>query len=297
LDSKEELAMKFALAVSMCDPGHYLPLARAAEEQGFRSLAVPDGPFYPKQTRGKYPYTEDGERFWPDDIPFLDPWVVIPAMAAVTEKLRFFTAVMKLPLRSPLLVAKTVSSAALLSGGRVSLGVGLSWIPEEFEWCGADWENRGASLDEAIQAIREVLKGGWREFHGKHYDFGPLKMSPPPSAPVPIIVGGHSSPALRRAARYGDGWTSANIGEQELRGYVEQLKRKLDEEGRSLDGFEIQGMPTDVSDAEGFARLESYGVSEVLVWPWALYEADPLSLDAKLESVARFGEQVIAPLA
>ena len=176
--------MKFALAVSMCDPSHYLPLARAAEEHGWTSIAVPDGPFYPRETRGRYPYSADGERFWPDDAPFLDPWVVIPAMAAVTERLRFFTGVLKLPIRSPLLVAKTVASAALLSGDRVALGVGLSWIPEEFEWCGTDWETRGPRTDEAIAAIREVLKGGWREFHGKYYDFGPLKMSPPPRRPV-----------------------------------------------------------------------------------------------------------------
>ena len=77
--------MKFALAVSMCDPAHYLPLARAAEAHGFHSLAVPDGPFYPKETRGKYPYTEDGEIFWPLDAPWPDPWVTIGAMASVTS--------------------------------------------------------------------------------------------------------------------------------------------------------------------------------------------------------------------
>jgi alkanesulfonate monooxygenase SsuD/methylene tetrahydromethanopterin reductase-like flavin-dependent oxidoreductase (luciferase family) len=201
---------------------------------------------------------------------------------------------MKLPIRAPLLVAKTVSSAAVLSGNRVALGVGLSWIPEEFEWCGTDWDTRGPRTDEAIEAIREVLRGGWREYHGTHYDFGPLKMSPPPSEPVPIIVGGHSERALHRAARLGDGWTSANIDEAQLAGYVKKLGQYLDEAGRGDEPFEIQGMPLDVGDPEGFARVEALGVTEVLVWPWALYGADPVSLDAKLESVERFGAEVIA---
>ena len=288
--------MKFALAVSMCEASHYLPLARAAEEHGWSTLAVPDGPFYPKETRGRYPYTPDGERFWPDDIPFMEPWVVIPAMAAVTSRLRFCTAVMKLPIRAPLLVAKTVGSAAVLSNNRVCLGVGLSWIPEEFEWCGTDWDSRGPRTDEAIAVIREVLRGGYREFHGEHYDFGPLKMSPTPTEPVPILVGGQSKAALRRAARLGDGWTSANVPMAELRGYVEQLQTFLAEEGREADPFEIQGMAVDVSDAEGFRELFAMGVSEAVVWPWDVYGADPTSLEAKLDSVARFGDEIIAKL-
>lgn len=286
--------MKFALAVSMCDAAHYLPLARAAETHGWSSLAVPDGPFYPRETRGRYPYTEDGARFWPDDIPFLEPWVVIPAMAAVTEHLRFFTAVLKLPIRAPLLVAKTVGSAAVLSGNRVSLGVGLSWIPEEFEWCGTEWESRGPRTDEAIELIREVLRGGYREYHGKHYDVGPLKMSPPPDEPVPILVGGHSPAALRRAARLGDGWTSANVDEATLVGLVERLRAQLAEAGRADAPFEIQGMALDVVDVEGFRRLEALGVTEAVVWPWMVYGQEPDSLQVKLDAVARFGDEIIA---
>ena len=118
--------MRFSLALAMSDPAHYLPLAQAADDAGFYGFAVPDGPFYPAKVSAKYPYSPDGERFWPADTPMLEPWVVIPAMAAVTQRLRFQTMVLKLPIRQPLLVARTVGTAAVLSGNRVELGVGLS---------------------------------------------------------------------------------------------------------------------------------------------------------------------------
>ena len=103
--------MQFSLALPMLPPEHFLPLARAAEDAGYGSIAVPESVFFPEEVSAGYPYTADGGRFWAPETPFLDPFVAIPAMAAVTERISFYTNVLKLGIRDPLLVAKTVSSA------------------------------------------------------------------------------------------------------------------------------------------------------------------------------------------
>ena len=126
--------MRWTVAFPMFPADHLLPMARAAEAAGFDTIAVPDSVFFPEKVSAEYPYSADGGRFWAPETPFLDPFVSIAAMVAVTERIRFLTNVVKLPIRDPLLVAKQLSSMAVLSNDRVGLGVGLSWIPEEFAW-------------------------------------------------------------------------------------------------------------------------------------------------------------------
>jgi probable F420-dependent oxidoreductase len=286
--------MKFTLALAMVEPSQYLALAKVAEELGFDSVAVPDAVFYPERISARYPYTQDGDRFWGADAPWLEPWVAIPAMAAVTTRLRFYTNVIKLGIRHPLLVAKIVGSSAVLSGNRVALGVGLGWIPEEFAWCGQDYASRGRRVDEAIEVIRAVLRGGMVEYHGKHYDFDRLQMSPAPTEPVPIYVGGLSTPALRRAARLGDGWISVMNTEHELTAIISELQRLLAEYGRAGELFEIKVVCTDVFDADGYRRLEERGVTDVITMPWYFYGGDMNPLEAKRSAMERFAGQVIA---
>jgi len=281
----------FSVALPMLPPEHFLPLARAAEQAGFTSIAVPESVFFPEQVSADYPYTADGGRFWAADTPFLDPFVAIPAMAALTERIRFFTNVLKLGIRDPLLVAKTVSSAAALADGRVGLGVGLSWIPEEFEWLGKDMRTRGARTDEAIEIIRLVCTGEFVEFHGRHYDFGRLIVRPVPSAPVPIYVGGLSEPGLRRAARAGDGWISVANTTDEVAEVVPRLAELRREFGRSEDPFEIKALCTDAFEASGFRRMADIGVTEAMVCPWFYRPGDVESLDHQVESVLAFGEE------
>jgi probable F420-dependent oxidoreductase len=226
----------------------------------------------------------------------MEPWVVIPAMAAVTQRRRFYTHVLKLPIRHPLLVAKTIASAAVLSGERILLGVGTSWIPEEAAWCGTDFRTRGKRTDEAIEIIRLCLGGGMVSWQGEHYQFGPLEMAPVPSAPVPIIVGGHSRAALRRAARLGDGWCSANLTTAEVAPLVQQVRALREEAGRAEEPFEIQALCTDAFDADGFRRMRDIGVTDAIVWPWPLFGGNPAELEDKLDSLARFAETIIEPL-
>jgi probable F420-dependent oxidoreductase len=286
--------VQFTVAAAMLAPAHYLPVARTAEACGFDAVAVPDSVFYPERVSAPYPYTPTGERFWDPETPWLEPWVAIPAMAAVTTRLRFYTNVIKLAIRAPLLVAKTVGSAAVLSDNRVALGVGLGWIPEEFAWCGQDYASRGRRADEAIEVIRAVLSGGWVEYHGTYYDFDRLQMSPAPAASVPIYVGGLSRAALRRAARLGDGWISVVHTEREIRGYVAELRRLRAEYGRDRTPFEIKVVCADVVDADGCRRLEDEGVTDLITMPWFLYGGALDSLDAMCAGMRRFAGEVIA---
>jgi probable F420-dependent oxidoreductase len=285
--------MKFTVAVAMSDPSHYLPVARCADESGWDAVAVPDAPFFPETVTVPYPYVPGGQRFWSADTPWIDPWVAIPAMAAVTTRIRFYTHVLKLPLRHPLLVAKTVGSAAVLSNNRVGLGVGLSWIPEEFTWCGVDFATRGPRADEALAIIRGLLRGGMFEHHGRHYDFGRLQMSPAPTEPVPIYVGGHSEPALRRAARLGDGWCSAMSTEEETRRFIARLRELRAEHGRDHEPFEIQVSSIDAFDVAGYQRLADLGVTDVITQPWLIYGGGPAaSIQEKEDAIKRFADDV-----
>lgn len=291
--------MRFTVPLPMMPADHYVPMAKAAEEHGFDSIAVPDSVFYPETVSGEYPFSADGGRWWPAETPFLDPFVAIPAMAAVTERITFFTNVLKLPLRHPLLVAKQVASIAALSGDRFRLGVGISWIPEEFAWTGTEMRTRGARTDEAIEIIRLVCAGGgpaWVEHHGQHYDFDRLMIAPAPEQPVRVLVGGHSDFAMRRAARLGDGWISANVMATELEELVARLHGHLADAGRSPEGFEVNGLAMDVLDADGFRRLGAAGVTECQVVPWYFYGGDPNDLGVQLDSLRRFADEVLGEL-
>src|SRR5690606_38184464 len=219
---------------SMCDPSHYLPLAIEAERAGFSSMTVPDSLCFPEASDSKYPYTPDGNREFLRGKPFLDPFCLISAMGAVTERLRFTTFVVKLPIRHPVLVAKQAASVAVLTGGRFAFGVGLSPWPEDFAVTGTDWKTRGARMDEMIEIVRGLTSPardgaagaggdarGWRasgffSHRGEHYQVPSIEMCPVPAAPIPILIGGHAEPALRRAARLGDGWMHAGGDPAEL---------------------------------------------------------------------------------
>jgi probable F420-dependent oxidoreductase len=292
----------------MFAPDHLLALAPVVQDAGFAAVAVPDSVFFPEHVSADYPYSPDGSRFWPADTPFVDPLIAVAAMSALTTNLRFVTNVVKAPLRHPLLLAKEVASVASLNSGRLQLGVGLSWIPEEFEWLGTSMRTRGARLDEAIDIISMVCGGGgpqWVEYHGKHYDFGRLMVSPAPDAAVPIIIGGHSEPALARAARVGDGWISVQTTTDEVRAIVSQLAELRADADRSDVPFDIVALcldiPPDASGIEAFATLGAEiadaGMRAVFqVVPWFFTGGDPGDLDVRRRALTDFGTNVIAPL-
>ena len=193
--------MKFSYSQAMCDPSFHLPMAIEAEKAGYHGMVVPDNLGYPGPSKVKYPYTADGDNSFLEGKPFIEPFILISAMAAVTSTLRFGTLVVKLPVRQPYIVAKQATSLAVISNNRFSFGVGLSPWPEDFAVTGQDWKSRGKRMDEMIDILRGLETGEFFEFHSEHYDIQPIKMCPTPTEPIPILIGGHAEPALKRAAR------------------------------------------------------------------------------------------------
>lgn len=289
--------MKWTLAAALVPADRLLDLARTAETAGYNSVALPDSVFYPEKVSAKYPYTKDGSRFWSAETEFIDPFVAIPAMAAVTSHLEFHTNVFKLPLRDPLLTAKQVASIAVLSENRFALGVGLSWIPEEFTFTGTAMRTRGARTDEAVEIIKAVCAGKgpqWVEFHGRHYDFDRLMISPAPNRPVPIYIGGHSEPALARTARIGDGWISVNTTPDKIIDACTRLAELRAEHGRADQPFEIIAGPVGAVSLDDYRRLEDAGVTECQAAPWWQYRVRPDDRAGMLDAARRFADEVIA---
>jgi len=286
--------MRFTYAESMCDPSQYLPLAIAAEQAGWTSFTVPDSIIYPEHSDSKYPYTPDGNREFLEGRPFIEPFSLIPAMGAVTERLRFTTFVVKLPIRLPVLVAKSAASVAVLTGNRFGFGVGLSPWPEDFRACGQDWKSRGKRMDEMIEIIRGLMTGEYFEYHGEYYDIESLKICPTPTQPLPILIGGHTEPALRRAARLGDGWMHAGGDQNILERLITRLGELRREYGREREPFEIHAISMDAYSVDGVRRLEDVGVTDAIVGFRNAYEPDTQTLEHKLTALRQFAENVIA---
>lgn len=288
--------MRFSYAESMIDPTFYGPLARAAEDAGYDSMVIPDSICYPKEATSVYPYNPDGTREFLDGKPFIDPFVLMASLAAQTERLRFATFVLKLPVRAPVLVAKQATSLAVLTGNRLRLGVGVSPWEEDFAVTGVPYTRRGKRTDEAIDIVRGLGSGEYFEYHGEIYDIPALKLNPVPTEPVPILVGGHSEAALRRAATRGDGWMHAGGGPEDLPTMMARLAELRREAGRDHLPFELHVASLDAYSADGIARLEEQGVTDVIVgFRWVYAEGpDTETLQTKLDNLRRYGEDVIA---
>jgi probable F420-dependent oxidoreductase len=288
--------MRFSYAESMTDPSFYLPLARAAEEAGFDSMVVPDSICYPEESDARYPYNPDGTREFLDGKPFLEPFSLIPAMGAVTETLRFITFVLKLPIRHPVLVAKQVSSTAVLTDNRLLLGVGSSPWPEDYAVCDVPWEGRGKRMDEQIDVLRGLLVGGYFEYHGEVFDVPSIKMSPTPTKPVPILIGGHHEAALRRAAQVGDGWLHGGGDPEDLPGLLDRLTELRRQYGTLDKDFEIEVISLDAYSVDGVEKLEELGVTGVIVGFRYPYDVGPDTepLQTKIDNLQRFSDDVIA---
>lgn len=285
--------MRFSIGLAFGPPEHYLPIARAADDAGYWAVACSDHVLNIEELKTPYPYTDDGARRWELRTPWLDPWVAIGAMGAVTTRLHFLTNVYVLPLRNPLVTAKAVATASVLTNGRVAMGIGMGWCEEEFDLLEQPFRQRGARADEALEVIRAAWTGDIVDYRGDFYDLPRFEMNPPTPGPVPIYVGGTSEPALRRAARH-DGWVSDLASTDELGGF----RRRIDEHratlGRSDEPFALVGSPNDAIDADGFRRAGEVGVTDVLTMPWVFYSGFTDVLDEKIEGIYRFADDVLS---
>jgi probable F420-dependent oxidoreductase len=288
--------MRFSYAESMIDPSFYAPLARAAEEAGYHSMVIPDSICYPLHADTVYPYSPDGSREFLEGKPFVEPFSLIPFLGAVTSRIRFTTFVVKMPIRNPVLLAKQATSTAVLTGNRLVLGVGTSPWREDYDVLGVEWAGRGQRMDESIAILRGLAGGGFFEHHGRCFDVPAVQIAPVPDEPIPVLIGGHSDAALRRAARVGDGWMHGGGDPADLPrllGRLTDFRREAGTEGRP---FEVHVISADAYTADGVRRLEEQGVTDVIIgfrWPYTVGpDAEPLS--QKLDSLRRFADDVIA---
>lgn len=288
--------MKFGYHASMCNPAFYRDLAIATEAAGFDTFTLPDSICYPQEADSKYPYNADGSREFLDGVPFIEPFSLVPWMGAVTKKLKFSTSVMKLPIRNPVLVAKSLTSVAVLTDNRFLFGVGVSPWKEDFEICGQPWEGRGQRMDEMIDIIRGLCSGEYFGFQSEHYQIPAHKLCPVPTQPVPILIGGHSEPALKRAALRGDGWIGAGSTLDQLQTMIGKMQQYRREYGREHVPFDIQAMTAEAYTPDGIKRLEDLGVTEVLVGFRNAYAGGPdnRTLEQMIGELKHYADNVIA---
>src|SRR5258708_8546467 len=282
----------------MTSPSFYAPLARAADEAGYDSMVVPDSICYPEQASSVYPFNPDGTREFLEDKPFLEPFSLIPALGAVTERIRFVTFVLKLPVRDPVLVAKQATSTAVLTGNRLALGVGSSPWREDYEVLGVPWERRGQRMDEELAVIRGLTAGGFFSYHGEIFALPRAKIAPVPTEPLPILVGGHGDAALCRAARAGDGWLHGGGDPEHLPGLLARLAAFRELEGTADRPFEVHVISMEAYSAAGVRRLEEQGVTDVIVgfrWPYHV-GPDHEPLAEKIANLRRYAHDVIAKM-
>ncbi len=288
--------MRFWQALSFTETTQLVALAKVCEEVGFYGAFVSDHLYHPEKIESKYPYSEDGVPPFGPETEWPEPWAAISAMAAVTTTLHFNTSVYIAPLRDPLVLAKSVATASVLSGGRVALGAGLGWIREEYQQLGQDFRTRGKRLDEMIDVMHKVWSGGVVEHHGRYYDFDRLSMSPAPPAKIPIYIGGASQPALRRAAR-NDGWLGSGHDPSELPALVENFRTLRKEVGKESEPFDTVAALVTPPDVDTFKRLEDAGVTGIVSYPLVYSLGPGSSLDRKREALEQYAEAFVHPCA
>ena len=265
--------MKFWSATAFMKTPELVHIAALLDQAGYHGLMISDHLIYPRELISKYPYSPhpDGRPIWEPEVSWPDPWVLIGAMSSVTTQLHFTTNVYIAGHRPILQVAKEVATAAVLTDGRVALGIGAGWMKEEFDLQGQDFATRGKRLNEMIPALRELWKGGWVEWHGEFFDIPSLTIEPHPPSPVPIYTGGHTEAALLRAARYADGWIGNAYPWDQAEHYISRLRALLAQQDRDTSGFEIIiGLYERPSIDRYRQAEEELGVTGMMCMPWAM---------------------------
>lgn len=283
--------MKVGIPLFMLRHEQLVPIAELAEQVGLESVWMPEHLVFPAVVRSRYPYADDGT---PPSIrpetPLLDPLIVLAQVAARTSRLRLGTNVYVLPLRHPIAVARMATTLDVLSGGRFSFGVGAGWLEEEFAAVGADFHRRGALVRESVRAMKALWTEEEPSFRGRTWSFGPVRFEPKPvqKPHPPILVGGESEAALRRAAAVGDGWYGVRHTPESVVPQVARLRAELAAAGRAGASFEVTVSTSAAAlDHDALRRFEDAGVDRVVALPWTrAREAE--------ESVRRFAGKLLA---
>ena len=289
--------MKFAIPLSMLPTDEIKPLAIAADEIGYDFLAVSDHLIHPETFSVPYPYTDDGSVRWEQGTDWPDPINALSFLAGATKKIRFYTSVYVLPARNPLRVAKEVSTLDVVSNGRFDLGIGMGWMPEEFEAGGQEFKRRGARADEMLEIMKLLWSGKMVDFDGQFFNFKKLEMLPSPKNNIPIYVGGFSEPALKRAARH-DGWISDMHSLEELEALIKKVNLKRSDFPEKENYEYICFTCWDAFSMEGFKKMKKIGVTTMTTYPWMLYGTmNDAPLEQKIEGMQKFYNEIICELA
>jgi probable F420-dependent oxidoreductase len=232
-------------ASPMTTPALLDAVAEGAQERSIGTIWVGEHVVLFEQYQSHYPYADDGRIPAPPGSGLLEPLVTLTYLAARTSTVRLGTAMLLLPQRNPVYVAKEVSSLDLLSGGRVDLGIGVGWLKEEFDALNVPWERRGRRTDEYLQVLRTLWVDDTSSFHGETYDLDPCEMFPKPlqQPHPPIHIGGETKAALRRAARHAQGWHTFNRSPEDLVEGLAELDTELEAAGRTRDDLHITVCP------------------------------------------------------
>ncbi|MBB3046464.1 putative F420-dependent oxidoreductase [Litorivivens lipolytica] len=286
--------MKFVLSTSFSTVAHLTQLAPVADETGWEAMSFSDHVVHPESIRTPYPYTDDGSRRWEAFTDWPDPFVMAGALSTITKRLKFTNNIFVLPMRNPFLVAKAISTAAIISDNRIIPAIGVGWSKDEFELMQQDFHTRGKRADEMVEVMRLLWSGEMVEYQGKHYQFDKLEMNPAPTAHVPIWVGGISDAAMKRAARLGDGWVTDLQTSDEIIACIEKVKGYRKEYGRDHLPFSVMATPSDAFTIDGYKKLEDAGVTHILTMPWPFYHGETDDIEKKIDGVKRYADDIIA---
>ncbi|HSF34056.1 MAG TPA: LLM class F420-dependent oxidoreductase [Candidatus Tectomicrobia bacterium] len=244
-------------------------LARKAEELGFESFWVPEHPIIPLRTSSPYRGSRDGS------IPesygrIVDPFIALARASAATQTIKLGTAICLVPERNPLLLAKEIATLDRFSGGRFLFGIGAGWLKEETEIMGGDFPHRWTQAREAILAMKELWTKAEAEFHGKYYDFPPVRSFPKPAQQPhpPILVGGNAPNVLKRVVAWGSGWMPGRVSAEDIRHGCATLRELAEQAGRDPNSLEVMafGSPGQFRDRASIKEMEAAGASRVTIW-------------------------------
>lgn len=246
-------------------------VAAAAERAGFATLWSGEHVVMVDQSASRYPYSDDGHIAVPAEADWIDPLIGLSFVAAATSTIRIATGVLLLPEHNPVLVAKQAATLDTLSGGRLTLGIGIGWSREEFDALGVPFERRGARTKDYVDAMRTLWRDDVASFDGEFVAFDSVRVNPKPvGGRVPIVVGGNSDTALSRVASWGDGWYGFNVdGVDEVAERVAFLQERCDETGRDRHELRLAVALRDLKPGDA-PLLASLGIDELV-----LVEAPP----------------------
>lgn len=262
-----KVGLAFASSIAQ-DHDSSMELCRRAEAAGFESLWGGEHVIMPDSIISKYPYTPDGKIPAEPETPIPDPLIWLAFAAAAAPTLRLGTCILIVPQRNPLILAKELATLDQLSGGRVELGLGVGWMQEEFDALGIPWERRGARNDEYIEAMRALWAGPHAQYHGEFVDFEPATCSPRPvNGDIPVIVGGDSDAAVRRAARIADGYFPGEGDADRLGALITRVKQATEDADRDPAKLEINAMfgAQFADPAAGVEQMAGLGVDRIMV--------------------------------